>query len=185
MDYVNMIFFNLTPSIILGKKNSYSKIISGFTIVELLITLAVLSITISIALPNFKTFVANNRIVSQINYFNGAIAQARSESIKIGRRVSMVPVNPNNWANGWDIVLPSNGNEILSHSDAFSGNTILAPGNATPVIQFSDDGRINTLNNIVFTLCNKTRVKADDKAGRELTITPTGVTYLDSKFKCS
>ncbi len=161
-----------------------SQLSSGFTLVELLITLAVFAIAITIALPNFKVMVSNNRIVSQINNFNGAIAQARSEAIKTGRNVSIVATNPANWANGWDIILPSNANQILSHVDAFSGNTILTSNAAIPAIQFSYDGRINIISNIVFTLCNTIRVKPEDNAGKSLTVTPTGVTYLDSNFNC-
>ncbi|MFV2061031.1 MAG: GspH/FimT family pseudopilin [Gammaproteobacteria bacterium] len=180
-----MNLYSLKPSVFLCKSSMVrKKFNSGFTMVELLVALAVSAIAVSLALPNFKNMVSNNRIVSQINNFNGAIALARSEAIKRGRGVTIIPINPANWANGWNIVLPSNANQILSHVDAFSGNTVLATNVATPVLQFSDDGRINTINNIQFTLCNSVRVNIDDKAGKALTVTPTGVTYLDSNFVC-
>lgn len=157
---------------------------TGFTIVELLIALAVFAIVISIAIPNFQSMVSSNRIVSQINNFNGAIALARSEAIKLGRSVSIIPLNPVNWANGWDIILPSNANQILSHVDAFSGSTVLASNVVIPAIQFNYNGRINTLNNIVFTLCHSVITTQQEKSGKALTVSPTGVTYLNSRFTC-
>lgn len=156
---------------------------SGFTLIELLVALTVFAVAINIAVPNFKNMVVNNRFVSQINNFNGAISYARSEAIKQGRNVSIIPTNTGNWANGWDIIMPGNSNQILSHVDAFSGNTVLVPNSIVSVIQFTDDGRINTANNIVFTLCNSVR-NIQQKVGKELTVSPTGITYLDSRYTC-
>jgi len=161
------------------------KLSSGFTLIELLVTVSVVGIVTALAMPRFQSMVANNRFVSQINNFNGAIALARSEAIKHGRPVSIIPTTNTNWADGWDIVLPgANANQILSHVDAFNGNTILASNVTIPAIQFTDDGRINTINNIVFTLCNVTRNNPKDKEGKELTLSSTGITYLNSRYIC-
>jgi len=156
----------------------------GFTLVELLITLSVFAIVISLATPKFQSMVSNNQIVTQINNFNGAISFARSEAIKRGQTVSMVATTAANWANGWDIVLPNNANKVIRHIDAFSGNTVLTATVLLPMIQFSYEGRVNTINDIVFTLCNSVASSALDKKGKLLTISPTGITYLDSRYIC-
>jgi len=157
----------------------------GFTIVELLVAMAVFAVAINFAIPNFKAMVSSNRIVSQINNFNGAIAFARSEAIKQGQGVSIVPVDVNNWANGWNIILPGNANQLLGSMDAFNGNTVLdSDNNALVAIQFTDDGRITNPVNIVFTLCNSVVKSDQDRAGKQLTLSATGITYLDSRFSC-
>lgn len=63
----------------------------GLTLVELLVTLTVLSILLLVAVPSFAELVANNRLVSTLNEFTGVMNYARSEAIKRGMRVVICP----------------------------------------------------------------------------------------------
>ncbi len=158
-----------------------NKQLSGFTLVELLVTMAVFGIALGIAVPNYKSMASKNRLVSQINIFNGAIAFARSEAIKQSVGITLVPLvgtdNPIDWSKGWNIRLTGNTGQILNRVDAFSGGTSLVSIGNISAINFTGDGRINTLANIDFRLCvpQKTR-------GKLLSISPTGTTYLDSNY---
>lgn len=54
----------------------------GFTLVELMIGLAVAAILLVIALPSFRSITATNRLVTTANELVGAINVARMEAIK-------------------------------------------------------------------------------------------------------
>ena len=54
---------------------------SGFTLMELMITLALAAVILSIGAPSFTEFRRNNRLTSVGNDFLGAVQTARSEAI--------------------------------------------------------------------------------------------------------
>ncbi len=55
---------------------------AGFTLMELMITLALAAVILSIGAPSFTEFRRNNRLTSVGNDFLGAVQTARSEAIK-------------------------------------------------------------------------------------------------------
>lgn len=67
------------------QRTSYSKCLkvpAGFTLIELMVTVAVLAIVMAVAIPNFTTLVNNNRLTAQANEMLAAIMLARTEAIK-------------------------------------------------------------------------------------------------------
>ncbi|MBA1261399.1 GspH/FimT family pseudopilin [Stutzerimonas stutzeri] len=70
----------------------------GFTLVELLIVLALLAIAAGIAMPNFARLVANNQIEAQAQTLNSLLQFARSQAVV--RRTSIALSND---ANDWHV----------------------------------------------------------------------------------
>ena len=61
----------------------------GFTLLELLITLAIAGIVLAIGVPALREMLWQNRLTAHTNEFLTALAFARSEAIKRGRRVTL------------------------------------------------------------------------------------------------
>lgn len=68
------------------------KHVSGFTIIELMITVAVIAVMLTIAVPSFGNLVQNNRMTTNVNDIIATFTLARSEAIKRSQRVTLCPV---------------------------------------------------------------------------------------------
>lgn len=66
----------------------------GFTLVELLVTLAVATILLAVGVPSFASFVANSQLTSQANDLLGAAALGRSEAIRRNQAVTLCRTQP-------------------------------------------------------------------------------------------
>lgn len=62
---------------------------NGFTLIELMITIAIAGILLAVAAPSFRDLLLNNRIATQTNELISDLALARSEAAKRGVRVTV------------------------------------------------------------------------------------------------
>ena len=71
-------------------KNGFkAKRARGFTMIELMVTLVVMSIVLAFAIPSMETFVSNRRMSTAAASLVASITQARSEAISTGKYVSI------------------------------------------------------------------------------------------------
>lgn len=134
------------------------KTYSGFTLVELMITLVLVAILATIGVPSFTNFIANNRLTVHANELVSALNLARSESIKRNLRVTVCrSANGTGcggtWNDGW-IVFVDEGtaatvdgdDEILRvHSSAGASATLTANPAAVTAVQFQGIGLTTTV----------------------------------------
>ena len=72
----------------------------GFTLVELMITIALLAIILSLAVPNMGFFVKKRALRSTFDELRLSLAYARSEAVKQGNNIYVLPAT-GGWALGW------------------------------------------------------------------------------------
>lgn len=125
---------------------------SGFTLIEMLIAIAIAAILLAVGVPSFNQIIRDNRATTQTNEVATALAIARSEALRRARSVSVCPSTNNtscsgsNWAVGWIVVLDGNNSgapnvsEVLRAFSAMNGST-------TPVapthIRYLSSGMLN------------------------------------------
>jgi len=74
---------------------------AGFTLLELMITLAVAAILVTVAIPGFATFIANQHVKTASQELFSDLLYARSEAIKRNDQVTVTKAGT--WADGWTI----------------------------------------------------------------------------------
>jgi type IV fimbrial biogenesis protein FimT len=164
----------------------------GFTLVEMMITIAVMALVLSLAVPSFTNMIRNNRLASGSNELISALTYARSEAVKRRLNVSVCvrdgeacSTDVNNWGQGWliftDDLAPSGqldapGDALLLSSDP-SNSGVQITANAASVT-FSPLGEANTA---AFTV-TKSGCKGNNERG--LTVQSTGRLSL-ARRQCS
>lgn len=88
------------------------KLRSGFTLIELMMAIAVLAILIAVAAPAMRVTIQNNRLTTQANDLLTAFQFARSEALRVNGDVAICSSSNGtacggSWAEGW-IVFDSN-----------------------------------------------------------------------------
>jgi type IV fimbrial biogenesis protein FimT len=114
-----------------GMRSRRSRI-AGYTLIELMTTVAIVAILLGFAAPAFQEFIVNYRTSVQTNDLLADLALARSEAVKLARR-SEVRAELGGWTNGWVVGTDLNadgnidGDEIIKrHGPAEPDFTIVA-----------------------------------------------------------
>lgn len=101
---------------------------AGFTLVELMVTVALAAILAFVAVPNLSLFKRNAELTSATNALVAAISTARSEALKRNYNAVVLPADGTRWESGWIVFVDTN---LNNRFDAAS-ETLLTTQGALP-----------------------------------------------------
>ena len=124
----------------------------GFSLVELMVTVAVLSIVLGIAVPSFNTLVQQHRVTTQSNDLLAALTATRSEAIKNNRNIALCAADAadattcntsGNWSH-WIITMGSSATVLRRGSINTASGIQISSTLASNRIVFGADGLART-----------------------------------------
>ncbi len=126
----------------------------GLTLIELMVTVAMLAILAYVATPNLSAFKRNAELTSATNALVGSLATARSEAMKRGYSAMIMPASGTSWTDGWVVFVDVNRNNTYDSSTditlnqqnalptyfSVAGAGSVTPASGTPYIMFDASG---------------------------------------------
>ena len=163
----------------------------GFSIVELMVAVAVAAILAAIALPSFRDMSYSGNVTEMTNLLVGDLNTARAEAVRRGTMVGVIS-NSGGWAKGWYIetdgdykgdgtfasVPVSSGKDVVLVSrgaipaNGYALNAKAGTGASTQVV-FTAQGTLYKSSSFDFNVC---RPDSQPKRSKRITITGSGMT---------
>jgi type IV fimbrial biogenesis protein FimT len=138
---------------------------AGFTLLELLIALAIAAIVAAVGVPGLGAYIAEQRLQSRADALLRSLERARSEAIRRGTRVDLCPGNAActggamPWEGGWTIVVDSvrSGAPLAAERAAEAGITIRGNRPLADYVSYTATGRARRFDGALqmgtFTVC--------------------------------
>lgn len=170
---------------------------SGFTLIELMVALAVFGIMLAVGIPSLKVFLERSELTTETNRFVGALSAARVEAVKRNLAVVLCPskglatCDGSNWSDGWIVFADVNGDGLLATDNteevfsfaqsASAALTIKGDTNLASTIIYKADGTLKSDAGSVI-VCH-TKLTISSKA-RKISLTTGGRSRIDEATSC-
>lgn len=139
--------------------NMMNKRSQGVTLVELMVTLAIVAVGAAVAVPSFKGLIADSRVSGQANDLLASLKYTRSEAVKRNARVTMCKKASDNtcavtatatgsWQGGWLVFVDGStagtldsGDTILRVQAPLPASTLIGDGGVTNYVSYIGSGQ--------------------------------------------
>ncbi|GGP40151.1 GspH/FimT family pseudopilin [Shewanella saliphila] len=172
------------------------KLQSGFTLVEVMVTVAVAAILLAVAAPSFNSLYEGIRARSAISTIESSFVFARSQAVSYGSRVSVCPMTStscgSDWSQGFSVFIDNgvvgtmdttNGiaDTVLRKVDAFNSNDTIKSDLTR--YSFNPDGMVTNGNSGVFRYCPGA---ADSSSSEAISMNSSGrISKVTTTVTCS
>lgn len=119
----------------MGNQRSTRRTEKGFTLIELVVAIAIVAVLLAVGVPSLRDMVVSQRVRSAANSLYSDLTFARSEAIKRNVQVSIVRAE-GGWINGWTV--EASGTPIRAQGRL---SDISYSGAADSTIVYKPDGR--------------------------------------------
>jgi type IV fimbrial biogenesis protein FimT len=109
---------------VVSVKTTLLRASAGFTMVEILVVIAVLAITMALAGPALSNLAASQQVRTASYDIYSTLTQARSEALTRNTTVTVTP-NDGDWARGWTVT--EAGGTVLRRQNAYSRLSLSGP----------------------------------------------------------
>jgi type IV fimbrial biogenesis protein FimT len=134
------------------------------TLIEVMVVLGIASIILALAVPNFRDFVARNRLDGAAQDMMASLQLARSEATRRGGQVTLRldgTAGSKNWGSGWTMFADTDrdgvldtGEEVIRQGMALTAPlTLIGSSNFGTIVAFDRDGRLTNAGGGYFVLC--------------------------------
>ena len=144
------------------------RIASGYTLLELMLTTAVLGIVLGIGMPAFKALRESAEVTRTLHSATAALATARIEAIRRNRPVAVCPSADGRtcradlvWDSGWIVFLdaarsgePESARDVLETAVGRSGGLMMRSTSGRRLVRFTPNGW-SAGSNVTLRLCTR------------------------------
>lgn len=114
----------------------------GYTLIEMVVTIAILGILAGIGMPLYVNMITSTRMSAEINALSNSLNFARTEAMKRGSITTVCPISGTacassmDWSVGWSTLLNSSSTQLsiapaLTHGDTLT-STLTTPPQFNP-----------------------------------------------------
>lgn len=162
------------------------KLCKGITLLELLITLSVMSILLSLAAPSFSNLIAEVRLASVADDLYSSLQLARTEAVKRAIKVEICPSDDgvkclvgSDWNSGWMVWYATGGGgiEVLRVKASLSAGVQI--NSSVAEVEFESAGQASGEAVI------QVSIVGDTAPSRRICLLPSGQVTVGKEFGCS
>ncbi|MGL4713607.1 MAG: GspH/FimT family pseudopilin [Shewanella sp.] len=126
----------------------------GFTLVELMVTVAIAAILLTIGVPSFTALYQGSRSSTEITKIANIFTFARNQAVNYGTTVTVCPYGETacgtDWQKGFTVYIDDPKNILKVLNTSYEGDKISVTGAAANKISFTADGLASGAASIIY-----------------------------------
>lgn len=150
----------------------------GFTLTELVVTIAIAGILAALAVPSFNNVIAIEHAKAAASELYASLFTARAEAIRLDKQI-VTSAATGGWNNGWSTAPNGGGTTLDSHGAA--KQTVITEASGATTVTYYPSGRLAVGVAPKFVISARTGNATSTQC---VSINPTGTPYMKAGSAC-